>query len=789
MYYNTALSFIVGGLGFLAVGFHQFRWARVSGSVVALFGLGTLGEYLSGVNFGIDQLFMSDFHTAVNPYPGRMSPMSASNFVLCGAVLLSVQNWSSALSPSGSASASAALADDTAIQRLPPRVALVVLLGVVLIVSGLMNTVLYLFHLITVQGWGRVVNMAPHTALCFILLGTGAVAMARRANQFDRLATSLWLPILGGVAVVTVTLVVCYALLAQEQKHMERTVAVVARGVQHEIQTLVDTRILTLVLMARRWGYGEPPQAQWQSEAESNLRYLPGSRVFVWIDAGGQVRWITPHGGAETLRRLQDMFTVQRQRVEVGQDNRSATIATDAGELVPGEQSFTVFAPVWTPQQFAGFMVGVFTFEKMLQTVLTTVALDYGVRVFDGDKEIYRRASSDGRHEAEWADEAAVDMYGHVWRVRVWPQPEALRKEGAALPELILTLGFLIAVLVTRMIALRQTARRRAAETATAYLGLTRVMAERERAQAALQTAHAELEVKVRGRTAELAEANASLLQENVERKRAEAALARQARELARSNTELEHFAHVASHDLQEPLRKIRAFGDRLKSKCGDALNAQGRDYLERMQAAAARMQTLIDDLLMLSRVTSRPQPFARTDLTQVAHTIASDLEVRIQQVGATVRIEQLPTIEADPVQIGQLFQNLIGNALKFHRPGEPPVITIRGALVGDGGAETPPTGAAPCSCRLWVQDNGIGFDEKYLGQIFQPFQRLVGRAEYEGTGMGLAICKKIVERHGGAITAQSVPGQGTTFVVTLPVHHVTTEAALWENGASPSPL
>jgi signal transduction histidine kinase len=207
------------------------------------------------------------------------------------------------------------------------------------------------------------------------------------------------------------------------------------------------------------------------------------------------------------------------------------------------------------------------------------------------------------------------------------------------------------------------------------------------------------------------------------------------------------------------------------------------------MQAAAARMQTLIDDLLMLSRVTSRPQPFVRTDLTMVAHTIISDLEVRIQQLGATVQVERLPTIEADPVQIGQLFQNLIGNALKFHRPAEPPMITVRGALVNDGTPDAPPGTVAPRCCRLWVQDNGIGFEEKYLAQIFQPFQRLFGRAEYEGTGMGLAICKKIVERHGGDITARSVLGQGATFIITLPVQHSATEAALWENGESPSRL
>src|SRR5262249_40526637 len=175
--------------------------------------------------------------------------------------------------------------------------------------------------------------------------------------------------------------------------------------------------------------------------------------------------------------------------------------------------------------------------------------------------------------------------------------------------------------------------------------------------------------------------ANEELQKENVERRRAEAALERQAQELTRSNNELEQFAYVASHDLQEPLRKILAFGDRLKGKYDQDLSPQGRDYLELMQGAALRMQTLITDLLTLSRVTMRSQPFTSVDLSAVARTVVSDMEVRIQQVQGRVQIEPLPTIEADPLQMSQLLQNLISNALKFHREGVPPVVKVWGVL------------------------------------------------------------------------------------------------------------
>ncbi|MBD2774486.1 response regulator [Iningainema tapete] len=237
----------------------------------------------------------------------------------------------------------------------------------------------------------------------------------------------------------------------------------------------------------------------------------------------------------------------------------------------------------------------------------------------------------------------------------------------------------------------------------------------------------------------------------------------RQREELTRSNEELQQFAFIASHDLQEPLRKIKTFGDRLKVSCGDALNEQARDYLERMQNAAKRMQALIEDLLTLSRVTTRAQPFTWVSLKQVTQEVLCDLEVLIQQTKGCVKVNELPIIQADPLQMRQLMQNLVGNALKFHRKQEPPMVKISSkSMKGDDGAEL---------CQIIVEDNGIGFDEKYLDRIFNVFQRLHSRTEYDGTGIGLAICRKIVERHHGNITASSTPEKGARFMITLPIN------------------
>ena len=260
------------------------------------------------------------------------------------------------------------------------------------------------------------------------------------------------------------------------------------------------------------------------------------------------------------------------------------------------------------------------------------------------------------------------------------------------------------------------------------------------------------------------------------ERKRADETLARKAAELARSNAELEQFAYVASHDLQEPLRKIRAFGDRLKAKLDSTEVGEGRDYLERMQSAAARMQTLINDLLTFSRVISTTQPFVPVDLGAVTREVLGDLEVRIEQTKAKIEVGELPTIDADPMQVRQLLQNIIGNALKFQPPNGVPLVKISAQLVKKPFASAAEPTPDDEVCEISIQDNGIGFEEKYRDKIFAMFQRLHGRSEYEGTGVGLAVCRRITDRHSGTITATSKPGEGATFTVRLPVFQMKRE-------------
>jgi signal transduction histidine kinase/DNA-binding response OmpR family regulator len=268
-------------------------------------------------------------------------------------------------------------------------------------------------------------------------------------------------------------------------------------------------------------------------------------------------------------------------------------------------------------------------------------------------------------------------------------------------------------------------------------VAVVRDITERKQMEEALRKSHDELELRVLERTAEL-----------------KTYMAR----LEESNQALQDFASIAAHDLQEPLRKVKSFGSMLKQKCGPSLGEQERDYLKRILDANQRMQSLLTALLEYSRLSTKVDPFSAVDLTKIAQEVLSDLEVRIQRTGGEVQVGELPAVQADPTQMRQLFQNLIGNALKFHKSNEKPVIRVFCTTADNG------------DCQIVVEDNGIGFEEQYIERIFAPFQRLHGKSSpYEGTGMGLAICKKIVERHGGSITAKSTPGKGSSFMIELP--------------------
>ena len=264
------------------------------------------------------------------------------------------------------------------------------------------------------------------------------------------------------------------------------------------------------------------------------------------------------------------------------------------------------------------------------------------------------------------------------------------------------------------------------------------------------------------------------IISDVTERKQAEAELRETLTDLQRSNADLEQFAYVASHDLQEPLRMVASFVQLLGMRYQGRLDADADEFIGFAVEGATRMQQLLLDLLEYSRVGTRGAPLRPTDTAALCHTVIANLELAIQESGATVICAPLPTVNADAAQLAQVFQNLIANALKFHG-AEPPRVHISAQLrIADCRlpiAESIPQSKIANRKSEWefaVRDNGIGIEAEYFDQIFVLFKRLNSRAKYPGTGIGLAICKRIIERHGGRIWVESAPGQGATFYFTL---------------------
>jgi len=245
-------------------------------------------------------------------------------------------------------------------------------------------------------------------------------------------------------------------------------------------------------------------------------------------------------------------------------------------------------------------------------------------------------------------------------------------------------------------------------------------------------------------------------VEQNRELRAATGALERQKQELARSNAELQQFAHVASHDLQEPLRMISSYLGLIEQRYRDKLDANGQEFIRFAVDGATRMSQLISDLLLYARVDSRGKPLVPTDPTRAVNAALANLQIALAESGAQVACGPLPAVRADEAQLVQLFQNLVANAIKFRRKDAPPRVAISAVRAG-------------AECAFTVRDNGIGIDPAQFPRLFQIFQRLHTRDEYPGTGIGLAVCKKIVERHGGRIWVESEPGKGTAFFFTLP--------------------
>jgi len=518
--------------------------------------------------------------------------------------------------------------------------------------------------------------------------------------------------VLGSAVVLLTVVLVLFAVLLLQANGNERSAAE-RRFRDEAIVTAALTESVfgssaasTAQQNAQRFGDAEIDQGRLRElVAESRLVYA------VVLDARSLPLAFTPGASAAVVRRLSKR-PPDVDRVLKGAPFRISGIS-DGGAM----ESFTVFRGPTGPRVLVSGLppLALSTFLGSYLGQLPNAENENAYVVDSADKIVATTAKDEAsgamaRIERKGFEIASAPVGGSNWRI-VLAQKSSLLYRGISS-----TVQWLILIALAGAGIIVLTLLIRSARTATD-----------------LESAYADL-----------AEANGDLERANVE--------------LKRSNGELEQFASVASHDLQEPLRKVQTFGDQIERRFGDDLPEEAKDYLRRMRNAAGRMSVLIEDLLRFSRVTTHAKPHEAVDLARVARDVTRDLDALVAETHGSVEVDGLPTVFADPTQMRQLLQNLIGNGLKFHRPGEAPVVRL-------SRAQAAPTGMA----AFTVSDNGIGFEPEYEERIFRVFERLHPRDVFAGTGIGLALCRKIAERHAGTITGDGRPGEGSVFTVTLP--------------------
>lgn len=566
-----------------------------------------------------------------------------------------------------------------------------------------------------VNTWWDFNFMAVHAAVGFLVLGAGIIVFAWHDCQAEEKGVLQWLLVIIGVGVLTATLMLWRASAVQERAYIDRMTQFRAEGLKNNIRGQIESRIQALSRMAKRWEIKRSPRKAWESDADLYIRNDEAYKAILLLDPRLRTGWVTPlefytgDTGNGMIIEKQAGFAFNRAR---------DTYVTGATPSVFRERDLLmVYIPVFHKKKFEGIVVGVFRVEKLVGSISRNKDLSgYTVVISDDNGEIYRRDT--GHLYKKWMKEDRISFYGADWKVWVSPQGHFIAGNLTRLPNFILITGLLVSSLISAIGYFAQTSQVRARSA---------------------ETAKQRLEEEIAGRN------------------RIEEEFKRNAAELRRSNAELEQFASIVSHDLQEPLRIISGYLQLLSRRYrGRQLDEKANELIGIAVNGASRMGETIKDLLNYSRVGSRHKDFKPVDCSVILTRSLTSLRRTIEETDAVIRHDDLPTITADAFQLEHLFMNLISNAIKY-RGNNTPLIYISGERRGE-------------EWLFSINDNGIGIDPKHHEKIFEMFQRVYERSRYQGTGIGLAICKRVVENHGGRIWVESKPGEGSNFYFTVPV-------------------
>lgn len=720
MHYNDALAFLVCGGGLFSYYFKRGYPGSACGVAAAAIGIISLFQFITGIDTGIDRLIIKDTAN----YTDAMAPGAAAGFTAAGAAIFVM--------------GSALFAGQ--------RPFILGLLGAVAVSLGVNAFFGHLTGLTAINARGGFVLMAVPSAIGITVIGVGIGAAAWQDAIVQEGDSVRWFPVLAGISALAGTLLLWRVSVVHDRAQAERMIKLKSDVVTEAIYSQMESRVLALLRMAKRWEMRvKPARREWEADASLYVRHYSGYLAIECVDGRLRPRWAVHAGG--TAAYAATGAKVQEIRKGVLMDARGLRQPrmSRAIPIEGGGGAVLAALPIYEGNDFQGAILGAFRLKDILDGILAREAAQgYSVKVFDGTDELYSHEAAGTTLDKSWERESGVELYGISWRVRVVPSAQHVARTQSHLSEAILAAGVVVSTLIAIVIYLEQAARRRAAFAEAVNAELEKEVAERRRAEEAAEKSAAQLE-----------RSNSELEQEVRERIRAEEAAERHAAELERSNSELEQFAYVASHDLQEPLRIVAGYVQLLSRRYKGRLDGEADEFIAYTVDGATRMQRLISDLLAYSRV-GRLNEFTSVDTAAVFSRSVENLKAMIDESGAVVTHGALPEVFADPAQLDHLFLNLIGNAIKYRREVG---ARVHVSAVREGQ-----------QWRFSVSDNGIGIDPRHYGRIFSIFQRLHAKDKYPGTGIGLSICKKVVENHGGRIWVESRPGEGSDFIFTIPI-------------------
>jgi len=687
MQYNTALGFLISGIGIVSVIYHKVISARLCSGFVLILGALTLAEYILGVNLSIDQLLMEHYITVKTSHPGRMAPNTALCFTLTG---LSLQLY--------------------LFYSYRYRLIWLSIIPATIFSLGTIAFLGYFSGVESLYGWGKLTRMALHTAISFILIGVGLLSLAWVESKQNNTPSSHWLSYAIGACLILLILLTWQGVRANEFKKNHTIALKEAELFATNLQANLNSLSSALHRMNKRF-----------SVAESSSHYDWYSDISQYLSDFPHLLAVKPY--KQNLVR-QSRFTIE---------------VDDYSNLDPERQNFlpnanktsSISQPILT-ENFGFLTWYIIRSSNSPETLLALI--DYRTLINQSlvqthtenrfelsltmaGMPLYKSLNFKGLSD-DLKSEKRLYFDGQAINLQTFSDIEHIAEVTSPIPTLIMTLGGISSILIIWL------------------LNFFKEATEKQH----------------------LLAFNRQLQQEIEEKKQAQLALTASNEQLLSSNRDLEQFAFIASHDLKEPLRKVQAFGNLLVDEYSSKLDDNARYYVKTMQNAAERMSILISDLLTFSRVSTQGGEFEPCDLELIIRDVLSILAFQLKQCDVDVSIEKLPLIYADPAQLSQLFQNLISNAIKFRNPSVPAKIAIRAKKTKN-------------YWQVLVEDNGIGFEQHYAEKIFQIFQRLHTKNVIQGTGIGLAVCRRIMERHGGTIKADSMAGQGSCFTLSFPTY------------------